>query len=596
MAGTKEVTEDLPGLVCDTPDVASSDVRVSVEGVDVQTLQDRATCYARSSDREYRWFQDSLDVPSFPDVLLPDGQLVSTPGRWIIIPLPGGVGAASYQFVQDEGTVRPQQPTLNFIGPGLDAKDDAGGTRTNVTLSTATASTIGTANTEGTADTLARSDHGHDHGTLGGGDRHALATGAAAGFLSAAGFNKLASIPTQFFYQTAMNAGAVIPQQPAYNFSGPGFSAVDNPGNTRTDVSVATAAASTIGTANTEGGANSLARSDHGHDHGALAGGDRHALAIAGGAAGFLSGADKTKLDGLSPGGSAYDFIISQASDLPAPVGGVITLTAGSYAFKNAINLGTDRINVPVGINVKIDGMGSGKILSSSVTNNPVLNFEGGGASDDTSQVNGLFVDNTAGAGTTSDAIISAASKLELNQCITRANNGAGVGHSAGILDADQCYALSCTAGYRLSGTAITYISNQQFNSLTDCLLCQGSTYVQWIGGYATGINSGVNISTGSTSAVIVGGVSVTNGNVFMTHTNGAASVTRISVSNTNLSGLGTGFQFFAGMPANGLAVYDVVGASITTMLSGFSAFSFGANIRGLSNTGGFLQETPIVP
>lgn len=62
---------------------------------------------------------------------------------------------------------------------------------------------------------------------------------------------------------------------------------------------VTTAAPVAIGSANAEGTAAGLARADHVHDHGALAGGDRHAVAVAGGAAGFLSGADKSKLDGL---------------------------------------------------------------------------------------------------------------------------------------------------------------------------------------------------------------------------------------------------------------------------------------------------------
>lgn len=68
---------------------------------------------------------------------------------------------------------------------------------------------------------------------------------------------------------------------------------------------VATAAASTIGTANTEGSSTSLARADHGHDHGALLGGDRHDVVIASGANGFMSGADKAKLDSVAVNAAA---------------------------------------------------------------------------------------------------------------------------------------------------------------------------------------------------------------------------------------------------------------------------------------------------
>lgn len=67
---------------------------------------------------------------------------------------------------------------------------------------------------------------------------------------------------------------------------------------------ISTAVPVTVGTANAEGAATTLARSDHVHDHGAqpLGAGTNHALVTAnpGGIAGFMSPADKTKLDGIS--------------------------------------------------------------------------------------------------------------------------------------------------------------------------------------------------------------------------------------------------------------------------------------------------------
>ena len=53
---------------------------------------------------------------------------------------------------------------------------------------------------------------------------------------------------------------------------------------------------------NAEGTATSLARSDHTHGHGNRGGGSLHAVVVAAGAAGFMSGADKTKLDGIATG------------------------------------------------------------------------------------------------------------------------------------------------------------------------------------------------------------------------------------------------------------------------------------------------------
>lgn len=66
--------------------------------------------------------------------------------------------------------------------------------------------------------------------------------------------------------------------------------------------SISTAAPSSVGTANSEGSASSLARSDHVHNHGAQTDGSLHAAAVAGGASGFLTGTDKTKLDGIASG------------------------------------------------------------------------------------------------------------------------------------------------------------------------------------------------------------------------------------------------------------------------------------------------------
>lgn len=60
---------------------------------------------------------------------------------------------------------------------------------------------------------------------------------------------------------------------------------------------------------NAEGVATTLARSDHTHAHGARGGDTLHAVAIASGAAGFMSGADKAKLDSLPVSGSASPLI-----------------------------------------------------------------------------------------------------------------------------------------------------------------------------------------------------------------------------------------------------------------------------------------------
>jgi len=143
---------------------------------------------------------------------------------------------------------------------------------------------------EGAATSLARSDHKHAiaaaaAGTIAVGD--AAAEGASTSFARADHTHAL-SAPAAPADVTKAAASAGVATTVA-----------------RADHKhdVTTAAVSTIGTANAEGTATSLARSDHVHDHGAqaLGGGTQHAVATTS-VAGFLSAADKTKLDGVSSG------------------------------------------------------------------------------------------------------------------------------------------------------------------------------------------------------------------------------------------------------------------------------------------------------
>ena len=135
-----------------------------------------------------------------------------------------------------------------------------------ISLSDATPNDIGAGSSPGLQHTAARADHIHGHGDQGGGTLHTVATPAAAGFQSAADKSKLDGIAAG---ATATPLAGVAPP------------------------SVAPASAVGSGT--------SAARADHTHAHGNQGGGTLHAVATPA-AAGFLSAADKVKLDGLGPG------------------------------------------------------------------------------------------------------------------------------------------------------------------------------------------------------------------------------------------------------------------------------------------------------
>ncbi|MDP2270915.1 MAG: hypothetical protein Q8K32_09305 [Archangium sp.] len=108
--------------------------------------------------------------------------------------------------------------------------------------------------------------------------------------------------------------------------------------------------------ANAEGTAASLARSDHTHSHGARGGGTLHAVAISGGAAGFMTGADKAAVDAIGavalkthvhayqgapqsmPNGIAGTTIIFGTEDYDAdaeynPATGIFTAKAAGYVL-----------------------------------------------------------------------------------------------------------------------------------------------------------------------------------------------------------------------------------------------------------------------
>lgn len=109
------------------------------------------------------------------------------------------------------------------------------------------------------------------HGTRGGGTQHAAAVAnVSAGFISAVDQSKLDNL----------NQSDSNPQP--LGTADPGIQA-------------------------------GLSRVDHVHAHGDQAGGTLHSVAVASGAAGFLSGTDKAKLDGISSGAAALGTATPQA-------------------------------------------------------------------------------------------------------------------------------------------------------------------------------------------------------------------------------------------------------------------------------------------
>ena len=145
----------------------------------------------------------------------------------------------------------------------------------------------GDAAVEGSGTGLARRDH-----------QHAVATGAAGavavGASAAEGVSSSLARADHTHAVAAPGAPADVTKAAASAGASANFAREDHKHD------VTTAAPVNIGTANSEGAATSLARSNHVHAHGAqpLGTGNQHALATPS-VAGFLSATDKTKLDSL---------------------------------------------------------------------------------------------------------------------------------------------------------------------------------------------------------------------------------------------------------------------------------------------------------
>jgi hypothetical protein len=198
-------------------------------------------------------------------------------------------GSAAYNLVEDEGVALPQRTTLNFVGPGVTVTDVGGLTQVSIPggiggFGPAPPDVSDVAGSAGSAGTASRSDHTHFHGNLAGGSLHALASTHSAGFMSASDFSALA----------ALSAGAPYVPTSRTIVAGNGLTGGGDLSADRTFDVVANADGSIVVNPN-DIQVGVLATDAQ---HGSRGGGTQHAIATPA-LAGFMSAADKAKLDGL---------------------------------------------------------------------------------------------------------------------------------------------------------------------------------------------------------------------------------------------------------------------------------------------------------
>ena len=181
---------------------------------------------------------------------------------------------------------------------------------TNGGISTVNA---GDALVEGAGTGLSRRDHQHAVATGG------ATAGVAIGDTAAEGASANLAREDHRHALPAPAAPANVTKSAAAAGASPTVARADH----KHDVSTAAAQEITDST-NSEGTATSLARSDHGHAHGNRGGGALHAGATPS-VAGFLSAADKTKLDSLT---TAAQLVVKNAVQLASTSGdGNVTLS-----------------------------------------------------------------------------------------------------------------------------------------------------------------------------------------------------------------------------------------------------------------------------
>ena len=193
-------------------------------------------------------------------------------------------------------------------------------------LTSSAPANVGTTAAVGVGTTAARADHVHAHAAQTDGTLHAAATPSVAGFQSAADKSKLDGIASG-----AAALTATAPTQITVTTAAAGVETAAAKGDHVHSVSTGAPSALAVGGAQSTGSATSLARSDHQHAMPAVA---------TTGADGFMSAADKTRLDGMATAAAALTSTAPVNVDNAAAAVGVGT-TAARHDHRHTVSIGT---------------------------------------------------------------------------------------------------------------------------------------------------------------------------------------------------------------------------------------------------------------
>lgn len=346
-------------------------------------------------------------------------------------------------------------------------------------------------------------------------------------------------------------------------------------------------------------------------------------------------------------GTSAWDVIVEDLSDLPAPVAGFIDLPDGSYAFKNPINVGADVLRVPAGGSVLLKGMGgfSEKVITGAgaqvlrvegsarletlnlaATAGDALSIDGAveamlcqysavGADRAVFLETGLYRDSLSRiTGGDLGGLVIADGEANLSQCRMLG----GLLHALEVqgattsnVELSACFLQSSDADTMLINATVCDLMVQDTEIV--CLLANGNcihvtlgSSLQFIGGLwrtdpaarGSGLNLDGNV-TGGVQLLGVSGEAISSGDVsgeaFLVYTSG--TIRRATVMGcTTATDVQTAINWpAASIPTNGLLVVGNAWDDPTPYV-GFAPTDARVNCKANSFQSGLMTETAIVP
>jgi hypothetical protein len=322
----------------------------------------------------------------------------------------------------------------------------------------------------------------------------------------------------------------------------------------------------TIGTSNTAGVATTLSRSDHVHAHGNQSGGTLHAGATTS-VAGFLSAADKTKLDGTI----AYVRTVIVSPTVGNATASGSALTAALAAITTASASDPYLLKIEPGVY----DLGSGGLTMKSY-----VDIEGSGQ-------NATFITSARSnaSNAASSAVFVAASNSELRD-LTVTNTGGGA-HVSGYFIADKTNAKIRSVTFNISGGTTTSYGLDSVNTTTTNLLTAIDTTINVTG---TTLNNGIFASTNA-NVVFRGGTSTVSGGTVNRGLLSNQSTAVVTIDSSSLIATGATGTLFGLNATNGkVTVYN----SILIGEGTSSGVQYGVRTEGTATTIARIEHSSI--